>query len=60
MNNNCSFNANSDFWNEEKNVTSKINKDNKKSDVNKDFSFEKLKEEIIEYGKNKDFPDIND
>ena len=29
------------------------------NDVIDDLSFNKLKEEIIKYGKNSDFPDIN-
>ncbi len=53
--NSCSFNQNSKFWNEDtKNIV--INNQN---DIVGDSSYKLMKEQIIEYGKNKDFPDIN-
>ena len=55
----CSFNSNSDFWNETNKSNSQNNKNenNEKVDINK--SFKKLKDEVIKYGKNKNFPNIN-
>jgi len=55
--NNCSFNTNSKFWNEEN--KDKIKVIEQKIDIIDNLSFNKLKEEIIKYGKNSDFPDIN-
>jgi len=55
--NNCSFNTNSNFWNEEN--KDKIKVIEQKIDIIDNLSFNKLKEEIIKYGKNSDFPDIN-
>jgi len=60
--NNCSLNPNSKFWNENSNNRNNIskNKDDKVDTAKfEDESYEKIKEKIIQYGKNKDFPDIN-
>ena len=59
---NCSFNTNSKFWNEDSNNNKKIvqTNDYKVETLEiEDKSYKKIKDEIIEYGKNKDFPDIN-
>ena len=48
--NNCSFNSKNIIQNDDKKVDS-IGIEYKQ--------YEKIKEEIIQYGKNKDFPDIN-
>ena len=59
---NCSFNKNSKFWNEGSNNNKKIvqTNDYKVETLEiEDKSYKKIKDEIIEYGKNKDFPDIN-
>ncbi len=59
---NCSFNKNSKFWNEGSNNNKKIvpANDFKLETLEiEDKSYKKIKDEIIEYGKNKDFPDIN-
>ena len=59
---NCSFNKNSKFWNERSNNNKKIvQANNYKLETLEieDKSYKKIKDEIIEYGKNKDFPDIN-
>ena len=59
--NNCSLNPNSKFWNENsKNMNINQNDDNKNNSIEiVSGSYKKIKKEIIEYGKNKDFPDIN-
>ena len=60
--NNCSLNPNSKFWNENSINSKKIvkNDDNNINTIDiEDKSYKKIKDEIIEYGKNKDFPDIN-
>ena len=59
---NCSFNTNSKFWDEGSNNNKKIvqTNDYKVETLEiEDKSYKKIKDEIIEYGKNKDFPDIN-
>ena len=58
---NCSFSPNSKFWNENsKNMNINQNDDNKNNSIEiVSGSYKKIKKEIIEYGKNKDFPDIN-
>ncbi len=59
---NCSFNTNSNFWNKGSNNNKKIVQTNnyKVETIEiEDKSYKKIKNEIIEYGKNKDFPDIN-
>ena len=53
--NSCSLNKNSKFWSQ----NSSNFKNSKISNEINDNSFELIKEQIIEYGKNKDFPDIN-
>jgi len=60
--NNCSLNPNSKFWNENSNNSKKMAKndyDNIDTIEIEDKTYKKIKDEIIEYGKNKDFPDIN-
>ena len=53
----CSFNSKSEFWTKNNKNELKINKIIKKNDKN--LTFNKLKEEIIKYGQNSNFPDIN-
>ncbi len=53
--NSCSLNKNSKFWSQ----NSSNFKNSKISNEINDNSFELTKQQIIEYGKNKDFPDIN-
>ncbi len=60
--NNCSFNTSSKFWDEDPNNNKIIvlTNDYKAETLEiEDESYKKIKDEIIEYGKNKDFPDIN-
>ena len=60
--NNCSLNPNSKFWNKNSSNSKKISindDDNINTIEIEDKSYKKIKDEIIEYGKNKDFPDIN-
>ena len=62
LSSNCSFNPNSDFWNEDPiNVNNNDQNNNFKESLGEiqDGSYKLLKDRIIEYGKNKDFPDIN-
>ena len=62
LSNSCSFNPNSNFWNED---SKKVNNNNQNNNFKEssgeiqDSSYKLLKDRIIEYGKNKDFPDIN-
>ena len=62
LSNSCSFNPNSNFWNED---PIKVNNNNQNNNFKEssgeiqDSSYKLLKDRIIEYGKNKDFPDIN-
>tara|TARA_B100000131_G_scaffold60899_2_gene56649 strand:+ start:430 stop:654 length:225 start_codon:yes stop_codon:yes gene_type:complete len=57
----CSLNTKSKFWNEEtKNINiTESNEvfDDKNKDINNSYNI--IKKQIIDYGKNKDFPDIN-
>ncbi len=55
--NSCSFNQDSKFWTEQ--AKKKIIDDEKYIIKNENLMFNKLKEEIIKYGKNSDFPDIS-
>ena len=58
----CSFNPNSKYWTEDSSNLKEINQKNKNNDTSNEIldpEYEKIKEQIIEYGKNKDFPDIN-
>ena len=60
--NNCSLNTNLKFWSVESINSKKIiqNDDKKVDSIGIEYKqYEKIKEEIIQYGKNKDFPDIN-
>ena len=62
LSSNCSFNPNSNFWSED---SKKVNNNNQNYNFKEssgeiqDSSYKLLKDRIIEYGKNKDFPDIN-
>ena len=57
----CSLNPNSKFWSDEVNNNNKIiqynSNDNTSEVLNK--SYDLMKKQVIDYGKKKDFPDIN-
>ncbi len=57
----CSLNHNSKFWNDEANNTNKIiqNNDNDNASEVLNKSYNLMKKQVIDYGKKKDFPDIN-
>ena len=57
----CSLNQNSKFWNDEANNTNKIiqNNDNDNASEVLNKSYNLMKKQVIDYGKKKDFPDIN-
>ena len=54
----CSFNTSSEFWNQKK-QNKIVSKKKEIKLLTKDKSFEKYKKEFIEYGKNNEFPNIN-
>ncbi len=57
--NNCSLNKNSKFWNKNSKKTDLAKKNKLLNNKNIDNSYDIIKKQIIDYGKKKGFPDIN-
>tara|TARA_B100001029_G_C15056893_1_gene455109 strand:- start:399 stop:626 length:228 start_codon:yes stop_codon:yes gene_type:complete len=59
----CSLNPNSEFWNVEVINNNKSNEYNDTNEITNKIlnnSYELMKQQIIDYGKKKDFPDISE
>ena len=59
----CSLNPNSEFWNVKainNNKSNEYNDTNESSNKILNNSYELIKQQIIDYGKKKDFPDISE
>ena len=59
----CSLNPNSEFWNVEAINNNKSNEYNDTNEITNKIlnnSYELIKQQIIDYGKKKDFPDISE
>jgi len=63
---NCSFDSNSEFWNDKKKKIVKNNENtmkienSKKINLDENLSFNQFKEKFIIYGKKSDFPNISE